>query len=161
MQSRKAIHFRARRQQVEIKRIRVDIAGKPGGYAKSTAVTGARGYVWLSGCVGMHFETGEIPEGAATQAKLAMKNIKARLEEAGTSLENIVFMQRYVVGNFPNGIYSDPTYQEGDKALQEFWAENCPQLTRANTPPPATLIGVSGLSRPGLLLEIDIVAALP
>lgn len=146
---------------MEIQRSQVVVAGQPAGYAKASAVTGAKGFVLVSGSVGIDVKTGKIPEGAGEQVKLAMENIKARLEEYGSSLKNILFVRRYVVGEFPNGIYNDPAFQEGNKAIQEFWRENCPEMLRENNPPANTLVGVTALARPEFLVEIEVIAAIP
>jgi len=145
---------------MEIQRSPVVVAGQHGGYAKGNSVTGAKGFVILSGSVGIDVNTGKIPGGGGEQAKLAMENIKARLEEYGSSLKNILFWRRYIKGEFPNGILNDPRYQEMDKALQEFWKENCPEFLKANNPPASTLLGVTALAQPGFLIEIEVVAAI-
>jgi len=73
---------------MEISRSPVIIAGNPAVYAKGSAVTGAKGHVFLSGSVGVDVDTGQVPEGAGEQARLALENIKARLEEYGSSFMN-------------------------------------------------------------------------
>ena len=143
-----------------IERTPVIIAGKPGGYGKGTRVTGAKGFVLLSGATGFDTNTGKIPEGIGEQAKLAMEHIKAWLEEYGSSVKNIMFVRRYFKGEFPSGIVSDPKYQEGEKAIQEFWRENYPEFLRENNPPASTLLGVTALARPEFLVEIEVVAAI-
>ncbi len=146
---------------MQIQRSPVVIAGQPGGYAKGSSVTGAKGFVILSGSLGIDVNTGKVPEGGGEQAKLAMENIKARLEEYGSSLKNILHIWKYVKGEFPNGIVNDPRYQESDKAIQEFWKENgCPEFLRENNPPASTLLGVTSLARPEYHLEIMVVAAI-
>lgn len=145
---------------MQIQRSPVVIAGQLGGYAKGSSVTGARGFVILSGSLGIDVKTGKIPEGRGAQAKLAMENIKARLEEYGSSLKNILFWRRYIKGEFPNGILNDPRYQEMDKALQEFWQENCPEFLKGNNPPASTLLGVTALAQPECLIEIEVIAAI-
>ena len=145
---------------MQIQRSPVVIAGQPGGYAKGSSVTGAKGFVILSGSLGIDVNTGEVPEGGGEQAKLAMENIKARLEEYGSSLKNILFWRRYIKGEFPNGIVNDPGYQEMDKALQEFWKENYPEHLRENNPPASTLLGVTALAQPACLIEIEVIAAI-
>jgi len=145
---------------METQRSPVVVAGQHGGYAKCNSVTGAKGFVILSGSVGIDVNTGKIPEGGGEQARLAMENIKARLEEYGSSLKNILFWRRYIKGEFPNGILSDPRYLEMDKALQEFWKENCPEFLKANNPPASSLLGVTALAQPGFLIEIEVIAAI-
>ena len=145
---------------MEIKRSPVIIDGKPAVYAKGTAVVGNKGFVWLSGSVGINVSTGKIPEGAGEQAKIAMENIKARLEEYGASLKNIVHIWQYIKGQFPDGIINDPRYPEIRSAIEEFWSENCPEFLIENNPPASTLLGVTSLARPQLHLEIMVVAAI-
>lgn len=145
---------------MEIKRSPVVIAGQPAAYAKGSAVTGANGFVLLSGSVGVDVNTGKTPEGAREQSKLAMENIKVRLEEYGSSLKNILLVRKYIKGEFPNGIINDPIYKEIGAAFEEFWREHCPEFLKENNPPASTLLGVSGLAAPEYLLEIEVVAAI-
>ena len=145
---------------MEIQRAPVVIAGQPAVYAKGTKVVGNKGSVWLSGSVGIDVGTGKVPEGAGEQAKLALENIKARLEEYGSSLKNIVHIWLYVKGQFPNGIINDPRYQAIRNAIDEFWRANCPEFLVGNNPPASTLLGVTSLARPEYHLEIMVVAAI-
>lgn len=145
---------------MEIKRSPVIIAGKPAVYAKGSAVTGGKGHVFLSGSVGVDINTGNVPKGAGEQARLALENIKARLEEYGSSLNNILLIRKYIKGEFPNGIVTDPIYQEISDAIESFWAEHCPEFLNDNNPPASTLLGVSALAQKDYLLEIEVVAAI-
>lgn len=145
---------------MEIKRSPVIIAGQPVSYAKGSAVTDAKGLVFLSGSVGLDVNTGEVPKGASEQAKLAMENIKARLEEYGSSLNRILLVRKYIKGEFPKGISNDPLYREIREAIENFWADHCPEFLKKNNPPASTLLGVSALAQPEYLLEIEIVAAM-
>jgi enamine deaminase RidA (YjgF/YER057c/UK114 family) len=144
---------------MEIQRSQSIVAGKPRGYATGTRAIGAKGFVWLSGVVGFEPNTGEIPEGIREQTKLTMENIKSRLEEYGTFLKNITLLRLYFKGEFPNGVFNDPKYPESTAVIEEFWKENCPEFLKGNNPPAMTLIGVTALARPQVLLEIDVVAA--
>jgi len=144
---------------MEIYRTPLIVAGRPRGYAKGTRAIGAKGFVWLSGVVGFDSDTGEVPEGMREQTKLTMTNIKSRLEEYGTSLKNIVHLRQYFKGEFPNGVFNDPKFPECAAVIEEFWKENCPEFLKENNPPALTIIGVTALARPQLLLEIDVVAA--
>ena len=144
---------------MEIKRSPVVIAGQPATYAKGSVVKGANGFVVLSGSVGVDVNTGIVPEGAGQQAKLAMENIKSRLEEYGSSLRNILLVRKYIKGAFPDGIVNDPLYQEIGEALERFWADHCPEFLKEKNPPASTLLGISALARPEFLLEIEVVAA--
>lgn len=128
-------------------------------WATGTAVRDAKGFVFLSGVGGRDPDTEEVAEGAYAQTKLAMQRIKQRLEEFGTSLENICHMWTYIVGpEFPDGVSGDPKSQERRKALDEFWRENCPEFL--TNPPAATLVGVAGLNEKKMVLEIMVIAAI-
>lgn len=144
---------------MEIHRMPVITGGKSRGYAKGTRAIGAKGFVWLSGVVGFDPDTGEIAEGIKEQTKLTMKNIKSRLEDYETSLKNILLIRQYFKGEFPNGVFNDPSYTECVATIEEFWKENCYEFLRENNPPAMTVIGVTSLASPKILLEIDVVAA--
>jgi len=145
---------------MEIKRSKVVVAGQPRGYAKGSVVTGAKGFVILSGSTGVDVNSGKVPESAGEQARLAMKNIKSRLEEYGVSLQNIFFIRRYMKGEFPNGIGNDPKGREVAQAIADFWRENCPEFLAENNPLASTLIGVTALAMPEYVVEIEVMAAI-
>ncbi len=146
---------------MEIQRFPVIIAGELRNWGKSTIVTGAKGFVFLGGAVGIEMDTGAIPEGIGEQTRMAMEHVREALEECGSSLENIVFFRRYVKGQFPNGILNDSGYLESMNVLQEFWKENCPQFLAGRNPSASSLIGVTALAFPELKIEIEVVAAIP
>ena len=146
---------------MEIKRSPVVIAGKKQAYAKGTTVTGSRGIVFLSGCVGINNDTGDVPEDMGEQTTLALHSIKTRLAEQGSSLENIMHIWWYMKGPYPEGISSDPEWRKCAAAVEAFWKENCPELHHKNNPPAGTLLGVTALAGPKLKLEIMVVAAVP
>ena len=145
---------------MEIKRSPVMVAGQPHEYAKGCAVTGAKGFIMLSGSVGIDANTGEIPERPGKQAELAMENIKARLEEYGSSIKNILFVRLYIKGEHPNGILNNPVFLEIREEIEKFWEENYPEFLMGNNPPASTLLGVTSLARPEYLVEIEVVAAI-
>ena len=130
-------------------------------WAKGTSAVGAKGSVFLSGCTGRNVETGEIAESPAEQAKLALTNIKSALAQYGSSLENILHIWEYVVGDFPDGIINDPKWAEINGAMQDFWRENCPEFLAEDNPPASTLLGITRLALPQFHIEIMVVAAIP
>ena len=146
---------------MEIQRAPAMVAGKAQGYAKGTAVIGARGFAFLSGAVGIDPDTGIVPEKMGEQAKIAMECIKSRLEEYGSSLQNILHIWFYNKGQFPNGIAADPGWREAANAIEAFWEENCPEFLRGNNPPANTVVGVTSLAQPQFKIEIEVVAAIP
>jgi len=133
-------------------------------WAQGAAVYGQRGLVLLSGSDGADPETNIVVEGRYAQTKVALEDIKKSLEDFGTSLENICHIWYYVVGPFTEdgkrvGLYLK--WEEHAKALEEFWAENCPEFCGDKNPPAATLLGVEALATPEMLIEILVIAAIP
>ena len=78
---------------------------------------------------------------------MCLQKIKDRLEEMGTSLENIVHMIFYVAGPFPDGVAKSPNCRFD--VLDAFFKENCPTLCMDNNPPSSDLIGVAALGAVG------------
>ncbi|WP_099223483.1 RidA family protein [Listeria costaricensis] len=50
----------------------------------------ANGFIYTSGQLGIDPATGELKAGAVSQAEQAFRNLRAVLEEGGSSLENLV-----------------------------------------------------------------------
>jgi enamine deaminase RidA (YjgF/YER057c/UK114 family) len=63
------------------------------GYARAVVVDDR---IYVSGTVGVDFETGQMPDGAADQAEQALKTIRAALEAADSGLHDIVRLRVYV-----------------------------------------------------------------
>lgn len=135
-------------------------------WGKGTVVEGAKGFVFLSGNTATTedyapFEKGGGAVGdAAAQWRSILANIKADLEELGTSLENLVKLTFHVKGPFPDGgVLSSPNFRQD--VLDAFFAEHCPRLRSDDNPPPSEVIGVAALAQPDIVIEIVAVAALP
>ncbi len=130
-------------------------------WAKGTVVKNPGGFVYLSGTEGRDPETDEVVEGIGAQARMCLEKIKARLEEMGSSLDNICHEWIYIAGpQFPVGVRDDPKFQEVRRVQQEFFKEHCPDLCFDKNPPAITLIGVAGLARKEMLVEILVFAVL-
>ena len=144
-------------------------------WAKGVVVKNANGYIFLGGVEGhdteaVNIQLGEetgrqnIPcvEGAEAQTRLIMQKIKFRLEEMGSSLENIVKMTISIKGpDFPDGVANHPTWLTAAKVMNEFFKEHCPDLCWDRHPVVRDPIGVAGLGAKDMLLEISIIAVLP
>jgi enamine deaminase RidA (YjgF/YER057c/UK114 family) len=106
----------------------------------------ANGLVYLRGQIGQDLDSREnVGVGdVAAQADRAMSNIKALVEEAGGSLEDIVKVVVYLV----DIRYREPVYQAMGKWLKGVY-------------PVSTGLVVSALARPEWLVEIDATAVLP
>src|ERR1051325_3915956 len=78
-------------------------------WGKGTVVTGAAGYVFLSGNTAtaedydpLNQRGGAVGD-AAAQWRAILANIKSDLEELGSSLDHLIKLTFYVRGPFPNG----------------------------------------------------------
>ena len=102
----------------------------------------AGGFVFVSGQIPLIPATGELVEGSVeVQTARVLENLKAILEAAGSSLENVVKTTVYITNmdDFAkvNGIYG------------QYFQEN---------PPARVWVEVSKLPK-GALVEIDVIAA--
>lgn len=102
----------------------------------------AGGFVFVSGQIPLIPATGELVEGSVeVQTARVLENLKAILEVAGSSLENVVKTTVYITNmdDFAkvNGIYG------------QYFQEN---------PPARVCVEVSKLPK-GALVEIDVIAA--
>ena len=100
----------------------------------------ANGMVFASGQIGVNPATGEAPEGVEAQAEQALTNLKAVLEAAGTSLENVVkttvFLQSMDDFAAINAIYA------------KYFQSECPARS---------CVAVAKLPK-GLLFEVEAIA---
>jgi enamine deaminase RidA (YjgF/YER057c/UK114 family) len=135
-------------------------------WGKGTVVTGAKGFVFLAGNTATAADYEPFKQGggavgdAAEQWRNILANIKADLEELGTSLDHLIRLTFFVKGPFPTGgVLSSPNFRQD--VMDEFFAQLCPKHCSYNNPPPSELIGVAALAHPDLVVEIVAVAALP
>lgn len=104
----------------------------------------AQGLVFVSGMVGLDLATMTLADGLEAQTRVAARNVDYILAAAGLSLRDVVDATLFVVGDG----------QKGLESVIGAWGE------AVSWPPPAaTLVGVTGLSVPGALVEIKCVAA--
>ncbi|MFE7416160.1 RidA family protein [Rhodococcus sp. NPDC057529] len=104
--------------------------------------TRAGNLIWVSGQVGLDRATGEIPEDPQAQARLAFEGVKQVLEEAGSSLDDIVELT-----TFHTDLHGDGP---GFGAVKDqYIGEPYPSWTG---------VGVSQLARPEFVVEIRVVA---
>lgn len=133
-------------------------------WGKGCVVKGAKGFVFVAGCEGQDptqdfRKGGKVVEGAEAQTRLALEKIKSRLEEMGSSLDNIVTLTIYVVGPFPDGVAYSPNFRQD--VIDEFFREHCPNLASDRNPPATDLVGVAGLGLKDMVVEIGCIAVLP
>ena len=83
----------------------------------------------------------------ASQLEQVFANLQATLQAAGTGFEAVARLTIYVRDYEPSQL---PVI----RAVRDRWV-------RGPCPPASALIGVSALFQPGVLVEIDAVAAIP
>lgn len=114
-----------------------------GPYSHALMVDRDLRWVYISGQMGVAPD-GSIPPDVAAQTEIVWGNCVYLLSEAGMSIDDVVRVSHYIVG-----------------------AQNLDGYNRARAPfmgearPASTLLIVAGLARPGLLVEVDMVAARP
>lgn len=154
---------------MEIKTHKLYYGGQLMPWGKGCVVKNPNGWIFLGGVEGIDPNTkvkaypGEtcpvdVLPGVEAQASLCFKKIKSSLEEMGSSLDNIVKMWYYVVGDFPNGLAFSDTWQTIVRVREEFFREHAPKLCIDNNPPTFDLIGVKHLALPEMLIEIAVTA---
>ena len=125
-------------------------AGRKQNFAKCVVVGDL---VFCSGMSGRLVETGEVRnDDPYTQTVDALDKIKRVLEEAGSSLENIVKLTVYYkdIGRDIDIIW--------DGAMMDYFREHAPSL--AEDMPAGTVVGISALACPRMLVEIDVTAVI-
>ena len=121
--------------------------GEPLG--KYSHLSRAGDLVFVAGQIGVRPDGSLAGEDLRSQMHQIFQNLRLALESTGGGLENVMKLTTYVVGESRIG-----EFYEGREDLY-------PALYPSGKYPPNTLLVVSGLVRPELLLEIDAVAYVP
>jgi len=107
--------------------------------------------VFLSGSSGRTMETGDVSsDDVKDQMIVALDKIRAALAECGSSMDNIVKTVIY--------LKRLEDYDLMRATEQEYYQKYAPGLIEE--PPASTFMQPQSLSRPSMLVEIDIVACL-
>ena len=115
-------------------------------FSKSAA---AGNLLFLSGSAGRTLETGDVPSGIFEEQMLvALNKIKLALEEAGSSLDNLV--KTFIL------LSDQRNYHRLWKTLLEYYQEQASLLVEE--PPVSTVIQVASLAKSHYLIEIEAVA---
>ena len=107
--------------------------------------------VFVSGCTGKDTITDKpIAERFEDQMIMALDKVKAAMEEAGSSMENIVKTVMLVkhLGDYP----------KMRKTEVEYYMRQAPYLVE--NPPASTFIAPASLAKPGYLIEIDVIGVI-
>jgi 2-iminobutanoate/2-iminopropanoate deaminase len=124
-------------------------AGKKQPFARSVVVGDL---VFLSGMSGRTMETGEVSsDSMVEQMKVALDKVRAALTEAGTSLDNIVKTTIY--------LKNVEDYSMMRQTEKEYWQKYAPRLIEE--PPASTFLQPLSLSKPSMLVEIEVIALIP
>lgn len=89
---------------------------------------------------------GEVPPDVGSQTKIALDNVRAVVEAGGASMRDVVRLQTFL------------TRAEDIPGFMKARAEAYPKLFPDGVYPPNTLLIVSRLVRPELLVEIEAMA---
>jgi enamine deaminase RidA (YjgF/YER057c/UK114 family) len=130
-----------------IKKINPETLARPHGFAQIVVATGSK-IVYTSGQVGIDADYNLAGSDYRSQARRAAENVYAAITAAGGTPSDIVRLMVYVV---------DAT----ESNLEELYAglAEAGQAAGAGTTT-MTLIGVTALSEPGWLLELDATAVI-
>ena len=101
--------------------------------------------IYVSGQVGIR--DGEIPNSFIEQMEIVFSNMARQLEAAGASMSDVIKLTGFIV--------------DMDAERRTVYSEVRARYFSAQSPPPAsTLIGVSGLVSPNLLVEVEAIAVI-
>jgi 2-iminobutanoate/2-iminopropanoate deaminase len=113
-------------------------------YSQAVSVEGAKRLIFVSGLTWDPKLGGEARESADLQAEFALENMSAILQEAGATMKDIVRVTFFV-----------RNIEDRDKLV------SVRNKYFTKSPPSSTLVEVSNLWHPDLLVEIDAIAAAP
>ncbi len=108
-------------------------------------------FVFLSGAEARDDKTDRSVEGIKAQTELALNRIKARLEETGASVDNVVKFVWYLTNRELD--------QEFYEARDGWLKKNAPKLLEERSY--ASTLLIVGLARKDMLVEIDCIAYMP
>jgi reactive intermediate/imine deaminase len=128
-----------------VKRTNPPTLSKPTGYTHIVEVTGPVKTVYIAGQIAFDKDGKVVGAGdMKAQAEQVFKNLEAALAAAGAKFSDVVKMNTYV------------TDMEKAPAVREVRARYFGETT-----PASTLVQVVHLARPELMLEIEVIAAVP
>ncbi|WP_315095477.1 Rid family detoxifying hydrolase [uncultured Cellulomonas sp.] len=123
-------------------RRRVHTENAPAALGPYSQAIVAGGLVFCSGTAGIDPATGAIPDGIEAQTDLALRNLAATLEAAGSSMDHLVKTTIF---------YAD---------VDDFATLNAVYARHMPTPPPARSAPANIRLPRGLLVSIDAIATL-
>jgi enamine deaminase RidA (YjgF/YER057c/UK114 family) len=114
------------------------------GFSQAVEVTGAQRVLYCAGQTSTDADGNTIPGGMREQAEKALDNVETVLREAGLGLQNVVRLDYFVT--------------DVDSYLAEAAPMLVERLGKAGVQPAGTLLGITRLAFPDLLIEIEATA---
>jgi 2-iminobutanoate/2-iminopropanoate deaminase len=102
--------------------------------------------VFLSGHV-PYTPSGTLPEGFSAQLEQVFANLETTLAASGCSFDDVARLTVYILDYEPGMLADFRTVRD--------------RFVNTRLPPASALVGVSALFQPGVLVEIDAIAAVP
>ena len=127
--------------EINIKRWNPEGLDQPIGYSQVVTVEGQGKLILLGGKAGLKPD-GFIPETLEAQSKLTWENIELALDAAGTTREDVIEIQIYIV--------------DLDKVNPEKVYQDVRNFFPTGHKPVSMVIGVSALAIPELKMEINV-----
>lgn len=118
---------------------------EPYGFSHSISMQSPFQMCFISGQSGGVGENHVLADDFKTQVQDALKNLKTVLQSHSMKFENVVKITLLIVDHNPEKL--------------EIWAEEAKNVWNTSFLPTSTLIPVSQLALPGMLFEIDAIAA--
>jgi enamine deaminase RidA (YjgF/YER057c/UK114 family) len=120
---------------------------KPGGYSHVVEAATPGRIIYVSGQLGLDLDNKIVgaPGDFRAQAEQVFRNLENALAAAGAGFEHVVKLNNYLV----------------DIAHIVIFREVRDRFVDTAAPPASTAIAVSGLARPGALLEVEAIALVP
>ncbi len=123
------------------------LGAPPRFYSHAVSIEGPAKLVYVSGQVSMDQDGKVVGIGdMRAQSEQVFKNLTQVLRAAGAGWDDVIKMNSYMVGLNAGNVAA---YREGRSSH-----------LKAKRPPASTLVGVTSLVQPDLLLEVEVVAAI-
>lgn len=119
--------------------VRTDKAPRP--LAPYSQGVRAGDYLFISGQVPVHPQTGNVPVSVSEQTIQALENVRHIVKAAGASMKEVVKVTVFLV--------DVRDFEEMNRAYGSYFRDN---------PPARSTVGISGLARPEWKVEIEAIA---
>ena len=123
------------------------LGAPPRFYSHAVSIEGPAKLVYVSGQVSLDQDGKVVGAGdMRAQSEQVFKNLSQVLRAAGAGWDDVIKMNSYMVGLNADNVAA---FREGRS-----------KHLKAKRPPASTLVGVTSLVQPDLLLEVEVVAAI-